>query len=131
LACYSAVRKFKDLLEGREFILYTDHKPLIYMFTKRHETATPWQLWHIEFLSELNLHIQHVSGAHNVTADTLSRISCGTISSNNVDYNKLARLQATDPELQRLITSNTSLDLKQITFSESTTKVYCDVSTQS
>ena len=79
LAAYSAVRHFKDLLEGRSFTLYTDHKPLMFMFTKRHQTATPRQIRQINFLSEFNLVVQHLPGSTNIPADTLSRIGCSPI----------------------------------------------------
>lgn len=40
-AIYEALRVFKYFLEGREFIVVTDHKPLIYAFQQRADKASP------------------------------------------------------------------------------------------
>ena len=39
LAIYKSIRHFRSSVEGRVFTVYTDHKPLIYMFSKRNEKA--------------------------------------------------------------------------------------------
>jgi hypothetical protein len=39
LACYLGIRHFRHLLEGRHFVLYTDHKPLTYAL---HRVSDPW-----------------------------------------------------------------------------------------
>ncbi|GFU71739.1 transposon Ty3-G Gag-Pol polyprotein [Trichonephila clavipes] len=46
---YSAIRKFKDMLEGRNFILYTHQKPLIYAFKQNPNKCSPRQLRHLDF----------------------------------------------------------------------------------
>ncbi|GJQ68753.1 hypothetical protein Trydic_g17285 [Trypoxylus dichotomus] len=43
LAAYLAVKHFRFLLEGREFCIYTDHKPLSYAFLQRLNKASPKQ----------------------------------------------------------------------------------------
>jgi cleavage and polyadenylation specificity factor subunit 1 len=39
LACVSGFRHFRHLLEGRQFTIYTDHKPLTYALSR---TSDPW-----------------------------------------------------------------------------------------
>ncbi|KFD54770.1 LOW QUALITY PROTEIN: hypothetical protein M513_04470, partial [Trichuris suis] len=76
----------------RTFILYTDHKPLTFAFTKKSNDA-------ITFPSP-------------------------------VDYEQLAQEQKESEELQRLLNSNTALNLKQLPMGDDNVLVYCDVSTK-
>ncbi|KAL6490077.1 hypothetical protein MHYP_G00004220 [Metynnis hypsauchen] len=73
LALYLAVRHFRFLLEGRPFVAFVDHKPLVFAMAK---TAEPWsarQQWQLAFISEFTTDIQHVAGKNNLVADCLSR----------------------------------------------------------
>ncbi|GBO15482.1 Transposon Tf2-11 polyprotein [Araneus ventricosus] len=49
LAVYASVRHFSYMLEGRNFTIYADHKPLIYAFTQKHEKCSPRQIRHLEW----------------------------------------------------------------------------------
>jgi hypothetical protein len=58
-AAYSAVRHFRFLLEGRKFLIITDHKPLV---SAMERTTPPWsarQQRHLSFLAEFTLSIRH------------------------------------------------------------------------
>ena len=73
LAAYSALRHFRFLLEGKEFVLFTDQKPLI---NALFSTSPPWsamQQRRLSFLSEFNCDIRHLPGIENIVADALSR----------------------------------------------------------
>lgn len=73
LAAFAAVRHFRFLLEGRQFVLYTDHKPLT---TALHRVSPPWsarQQRHLSALAEFSLDLVHTPGTSNVVADALSR----------------------------------------------------------
>jgi cleavage and polyadenylation specificity factor subunit 1 len=73
LACYLGIRHFRHLLEGRDFIVYTDHKPLVGAL---HRTSDPWtsrQCRQLSYVAEYTSDIRHISGKNNVVADTLSR----------------------------------------------------------
>jgi hypothetical protein len=73
LAAFSEVRHFKFLLEGRQFRLLTDHKPLV---TSLFCTTLLWsarQQRHLSFITEFTSDIRHTPGQGNVVADTLSR----------------------------------------------------------
>jgi hypothetical protein len=73
LAAFSAVRHFRFLLEGRQFRLLTDHKPLV---TSLFRTTPPWsarQQRQLSFIAEFTSDIRHTPGQENVVADALSR----------------------------------------------------------
>jgi hypothetical protein len=75
LAAFSAVRHFRFLLEGRQFRLLTDHKPLV---TALSRLSPPWsarQQRQLAYLSEFTSDIRHTPGHANVVADALSRPS--------------------------------------------------------
>jgi hypothetical protein len=72
LATFSAVRHFRFLLEGRQFHLFTDHKPLV---TSLFRTTPPWsagQQRQLSFITEFTSDIRHTPGQENVVADALS-----------------------------------------------------------
>ncbi|GFX63616.1 retrovirus-related Pol polyprotein from transposon 297 [Trichonephila clavipes] len=52
LAAYSSVKYFKHFLEGRNFTIITDHKPLIYAFCQKLDKATPRQQRHLEYIAQ-------------------------------------------------------------------------------
>ncbi|GFY03256.1 hypothetical protein TNCV_1172161 [Trichonephila clavipes] len=104
LAIYSAIRHFRYMLEARDFTVFTDHKPLTYAFR------------------------QKVTRSDNIAADVLSRVSAITFPS-QIDYDCIAETQQTDQELHTLIASGTSLELKKVTFPNSSTEIMCDLST--
>jgi hypothetical protein len=73
LAAFSAVRHFRFLLEGQQFRLLTDHKPLV---TSLFCTTPPWlarQQRQLSFIAEFTSDIRHSPGQENVMAEALSR----------------------------------------------------------
>ena len=130
LAAYSALKHFQYFLEGREFAIYTDHKPLIYAFKQKPEKASPRQLRHLDYIGQHTVDIRHIPGKENVVADTLSRLDSITMPS-SVDYNLLANEQENDGELKSLIQSQeTSLQLKRLKIHGSEVEIFCDVSSK-
>ncbi|UYV61691.1 hypothetical protein LAZ67_1005925, partial [Cordylochernes scorpioides] len=95
LAIYLSVKNFKHMLEGRDFKIYTDHKPLKYAFLQRNEKASPRQLRHLQYIFQVTTNIEHVDGRSNIVADTLSRIEEVSM----IDYNEIALKQINDTEL--------------------------------
>lgn len=110
LAIYLAIKHFRYFVEGRHFVVYTDHKPLVRaMFTKAERS--PRQANHLNFISQFTSDIQYVKGQDNVVADTLSRISEDSISAPHklsLDLKTIANLQAKDKELLELISRENS-----------------------
>jgi len=73
LACVSAIRHFRFILEGRSFTILTDHKPLVGALRRTTDPWTPRQCRHLSYLAEFTSDVQHVAGKANVAADALSR----------------------------------------------------------
>ena len=82
LAIYLTIKHYRHLLEGREFSVYTDHKPLVHALTSRtvNMNASPRQSRHLSYINEFTSDIRHVQGLKNVVADTLSRADICSIS---------------------------------------------------
>lgn len=128
LAIYLAIKHFRCMLEGRDFDIRTDHKPLIYAFKQKLDKASPRQARHLDFISQFSTNIIHIAGVENTTADALSRIF--SIKSTIIDYNQIAAEQSKCAELKKFLDdNNTSLQLKQITVQNSSSSIYCDIST--
>lgn len=130
LSIYSAVKHFRYLLEGRDFTIATDHKPLIYAFSQKKENASPRQIRHLDYIGQFSTKIIHLAGDINITADTLSRLDALNLNNNEaVNYEKISEEQKRCNELEELLSSNkTSLQLKYINLPNSSTKIVCDVS---
>ncbi len=134
----SCFQKIKDTLaratqlnhpvEGREFHICTDHKPLIYALDARPDRHTPRQIRHLDFIAQFTSDIRFVKGSENVVADALSRVTLNASQRQvpTVDFLALALAQQSDPDLQN---SDTALDLRTVTLPPSNTPLICDVST--
>ena len=70
LALYLGIRQFRYLLEGRHFIAFTDHKPLLFAMVKTTDPCSSRQC-HPAFI-EITTDIQHLPWRDNVVADCLS-----------------------------------------------------------
>lgn len=129
LAMYKSVRYFRGLIEGQACTLYTDHKPLQFMFTKKSEKESSRQSNSISYISEYSTDIKHVSGLDNVVADMLSRVVAATAASPTIDYTEIRRLQEHDDELANLLSDeHCSLELKQVSFPPDHVTIWCDTS---
>ncbi len=113
LAAYMAVRHFRFVLEGRQFVLFTDHRPLVAAIKR---VSPPWsarQQRHLAYVSEFTTDLQHLPGTANVVADALSRppsVSFAPVTSvaaapATVPSDQLAAAQADCPDVQRLVTA--------------------------
>jgi hypothetical protein len=72
-ACFAGIRHFRYMLEGRRFVIFTDHKPLTYAL---HRSSDPWtarQCRQLAYIAEYTSDLRHIAGTNNVVADTLSR----------------------------------------------------------
>lgn len=135
LAVYMAIRYFRKSFEGKQLIVYTDHKPLCYASTKlaKDESETPRRARYLSFISEFTTDIRHISGAKNSFADGLSRIE--TVHSPSVlNYELLADAQVQDEFLTRLLANknaDSKIKLKKIYLPHCNTDIYCEISTPS
>ncbi|GFX22285.1 hypothetical protein TNCV_2951261 [Trichonephila clavipes] len=95
---------------------------------KKSDKCSPRQIRQLDFISQFTTNIVHIPGSDNIAADVLSRVSAITFPS-QIDYDCIAETQQTDQELHTLIASGTSLELKKVTFPNSSTEIMCDLST--
>ncbi|CAF1321713.1 unnamed protein product [Adineta steineri] len=68
---WSVTQKFRSYVEGQQFLLETDHKPLLSLMKKPYHNARI-ERWMVT-LQQYDMIIQHISGKDNTTADALSR----------------------------------------------------------
>jgi RNase H-like domain found in reverse transcriptase/Reverse transcriptase (RNA-dependent DNA polymerase) len=73
LACYLAVRHFRWMLEGRQFHILSDHKPLTFALHCSSDAWSAQQQRHLTYVAEYTSDIRHVPGNLNTVADALSR----------------------------------------------------------
>lgn len=127
LAIYEMIKRHRFMLEARDFVIHTDHKPLVFAFKQKLDKTTPRQTRHLDFISQFSTNIIHVPGKDNVVPDLLSRIEEIYIA--KIDYRQLAEAQKQDDELQALLKNDKiSLHLKKIEIPDCEEKLYCDVS---
>ncbi|GFS45527.1 transposon Ty3-I Gag-Pol polyprotein [Trichonephila inaurata madagascariensis] len=113
-------------LEGHNFIIFTDHRPLTFAFNKIWDSCSPRQLRHLDFISQFSTDIRHVSGSDNSVADALSRINALNLSTTDLQH--LADSQTKDEELKTLISSyDLSIKLKPLKMGNAL-EIFCDVS---
>lgn len=130
LAIYKSLKYLKDLVLGRQLIIKTDHKPLIFMFKQKSDKASPRQARQMDFISQFTTEIIYIKGAENIVADALSRIE--TINA-PVLFNteEIAAEQQKDEELPHILEGRTSLYLQPFNLTGSNRTLYCEVSQDS
>ncbi|GFW31425.1 retrovirus-related Pol polyprotein from transposon 17.6 [Trichonephila clavipes] len=132
LAIYISVKRFRHMLEGRDFIIYTDQKPLMYAFMQNPDKCSPRQWRHLDFISQFSTDVRHINGTHNAVADALSRIEVNQISNSFLDFEALSKAQLEDNELQSFQNDEkSSLVFKRVPSPISATELICDTSTGS
>ena len=129
LAIYLAVKHFRHLLEGRHFVIYTDHKPLTFAFRSRTDNHSPREARHLYFISQFSTDLRYIDGPANFIADALSRSTLHSLDSSFVDFSALA-VDQQDTELSDL-RNNPSLQIRDIPLLTGSTKIACDMSTGS
>ena len=122
LAIFLAVKHFRHFLEGRQFTIYTDHKPLLFMFQRANDPWSNRQARHIAKISEFSTTICHVAGKANRVADALSRCNQVNHVTLTFDFQRLAEDQKTMELGQH------SLKLEEIELQGSNQKLLCDMS---
>ncbi|BHF62288.1 hypothetical protein SprV_0200527000 [Sparganum proliferum] len=127
LAIYLAIRHFRHLLEGRDFSVHTDHKPLTYALKAKPDRYSPREVRHLDYISQFTADIRYVRGSDNVVADALSRPDINTLTS-DFDLAKLADLQTADESIADLRTS-TTVQLRDAPLPASPGTILCDWST--
>ena len=129
LAIYLAIRHFRHMVEGRQFCVFTDHKPLTRALTSRSTQHSPRQVRHLDLISQFTGDIRHVNCVDNPVADALSRIEVNALQQcQGIDFDELAKAQTNDPDLAALQSSSMSLNLESVPVPASDTTLICDLS---
>jgi transposase InsO family protein len=85
--CYAiihAIEKWNKYLDGREFVIETDHKPLLPFNTKK-QLNSKCERWRLK-LQQYKFTIRYIKGKHNTVADYLSRSPVDCASQDEDDY---------------------------------------------
>ncbi len=127
LAVYLSIRHFRHILEGCQFFVLTDHKPLVHSISSSSSRYSPREIRHLDFISQFTTDIRHISGSANSVADALSRVEINSLSSSGIDFEQLAVAQQNDAELPHIATS-TSLQLRDFPIPSSPNTIVCDFS---
>lgn len=130
LAIFASIKNFKYFVEGRDFTIFTDHKPLTNAISSKTERS-PRQSRHLDFIAQFTNNIQHVSGKDNVVADALSRICPIENEFSLVEIEDIIHHQNNDVVLKNLLSNNienSKVKLKLIHFPSLNDKVWCEVS---
>ncbi|BHF81015.1 hypothetical protein SprV_0702414400 [Sparganum proliferum] len=130
LAIYLAVKHFRHFLEGRDFTIFTDHKPLTFAIRSPSDKYNPREISHLDYISQFTADIRHIDGPKNAVADMLSRPSLSAFHlSHGID------LGAMTDEQRRVgcpgDESIDSLQLVDVPLTTGTGTILCDVSTPS
>nr|VZI46998.1 unnamed protein product [Spirometra erinaceieuropaei] len=128
LAIYLAVKHFRHFLEGRDFTVFTDHKPLNFALRSHSEKYNPREIAHLDYISQFTTDICHIDGTKNEVADMLSRPSLSSLQlSHGIDLCAMAE------EQQRVgcpgDESVSGLQLQDVPLTTGSGTTLCDVST--
>ena len=83
---YLSIRHSRHLLEGRDFTVFIDHKPLTYALHVNTEKYTPRDTLQLNYISQFTSDIRYIKGSVNIVADTLSRSIIQFIDSENPTF---------------------------------------------
>lgn len=128
LAIYLAVKHFRHILEGRDFIIYTDHKPLTFALRSPPDRHAPREKRYLDFIAQFSTDIRFIEGSANVVADALSRSSIHLIGTTDIDLLGIAAAQTADPNYPTF-SNLPSLKLVSLPLLNSTEHILCDIST--
>ncbi|BHF59223.1 hypothetical protein SprV_0100218000 [Sparganum proliferum] len=130
LAIYLAVKHFRHFLEGQEFTIFTDHKPLTFAIHSRSDKLSPREIRHLDYISQFTSDIRHVDGSRNEVADALSRPSIAHLQlSPGID---LAEMAAEQRRVGSPCDEDVSgLQLQELPLTTGNGTILCDVSTPS
>nr|VZI21211.1 unnamed protein product [Spirometra erinaceieuropaei] len=126
LATYLAIKHFRNYIEGRDFCIYTDHKPLTYALSTSSDKYSPRETRHLDFISQYTTEIRFLKGLFNQVADCLCRPGINAITRPSIDLERMAELQNQPTSTKSL--QHTSLQLEAIPLSTSSGTILCDVS---
>ncbi|GFO11984.1 Pol polyprotein [Plakobranchus ocellatus] len=130
LGVHLATRHFRYMLEGRQFIIYTDQRPLVLAMSKATELQSARQQRHLSAILEFSTDIRHISGKKNVVADCLSRaVTDINAVSLGIDYTAMAAAQTSSADVQAYNKALTNLQITSTKLNDQGPELLCDIST--
>uniref|UniRef100_A0A5S6QQM2 RNA-directed DNA polymerase n=2 Tax=Trichuris muris TaxID=70415 RepID=A0A5S6QQM2_TRIMR len=100
LGVYAAVKHFRQMVEGRELIVYTDHKPLVRAFENGSQGLNDREIRQLDFVTSMQIQMRHINGRDNIVADALSREIQASEDISAISVKDIAVAQSNDKELQ-------------------------------
>lgn len=131
LAIYLAIRHFRHMLEGRSFVVLSDHKPLSFALRTTSSRHSPREMRQLDYISQFSCKILHVKGTENVVADTLSRVHLDAVTRPSApDFATIAEAQKKDEELRELrAKTDSDWQLQDLPIPSSRATITCEIST--
>lgn len=129
MAVYLAIVHFRNMIEGRDITIFTDHKPLTYPFSKiGTDRETPRRTRELLYISEFTSDIQYVTGNENPVADALSRVE-SVVCPTSIDFDEVARAQETNDQMARMLAEpRGNIVIKQLLSPLCNKTIYCNIS---
>ena len=90
LAAYLAVKHFRHALEGRQFTLLTDHKPLTKALKTSSDNHSQREIRELDFLPQFTTDIRYIKGEKNKVVDALSRLHIDAISNGSITHLRIS-----------------------------------------
>ena len=106
LAVYLSIKHFRHFVEGRDFHIRTDQKPLTFAMGTRPDRQSPRQSRQLDFISQFTSDIRYVKGSENTAADALSRITINSASS-TIDFQAIALAQQSSLAFKQILLLST------------------------
>lgn len=104
LAIVWAVKHFRPYLYGRKFKIFTDHRPLVYLFSLN-DPASRLMKFRL-FLEEYDFEIEYVPGRNNAAADALSRLPVSCEDLKSIQNSVIASVNSVMTRRQKKILNN-------------------------
>ncbi|KAL3249879.1 hypothetical protein MRX96_055778 [Rhipicephalus microplus] len=99
----SALKHIRHFLEGRQFIILTDHKLLTCQSTATNSSHTPSEIRQLAYLSEYITNIRRISSEDNPVANALSRIEINATINECLPVNFAAMATAQEDDSDHLV----------------------------
>ena len=128
LVSCTAVKRFRQDVEGWEFVIYTVHKHIIYALNQKLDKWSVSLLFHLAYVGQLATDIRCIKVIDNNVAYALSRIEAV---GKTVHPEPLAAAKGNDNELREIInTGSCALRFRIVPFPEQKVGTYWDISSE-
>ena len=96
LAIIFAIKQFRHYLYGQKIILYTDHKPLVWLMTHK-DTSSRLIRWALQ-LQEFDIEFKYKVGKANSNADCMSRLEISEMEESTLEVTVMTILKEVHEE---------------------------------